>query len=232
MSAARRLVRAWELIREAGVELFQPGASVAVARVPGWSALGLSSDAATPAVSVTEVLRALDLLNGRIREGAHSVAVVATMPRGVTREIATTRDAVIALVQSSTSEVLVLGFALTDRALREAMIVAGKRGVQFTIVGERSRDDLLEFARAWPAILKPAAFLQLVEPQAGVSALMHAKVVVADRRRMLVGSANFTSGGLNSNLELGVLIEGPAAESVCRLVALLTERHWFEPLTL
>ncbi len=44
---------------------------------------------------------------------------------------------------------------------------------------------------------------------------MHAKCLVVDRLQMLVGSANFTQGGLDGNLELGLLVRNqPLASAV------------------
>jgi len=40
-------------------------------------------------------------------------------------------------------------------------------------------------------------------------ASLHAKLLVVDARRALVGSANLTRRALTANLEAGVLIEGP-----------------------
>jgi phosphatidylserine/phosphatidylglycerophosphate/cardiolipin synthase-like enzyme len=42
---------------------------------------------------------------------------------------------------------------------------------------------------------------------------MHAKVAVADRRVLLVSSANLTVSGIDENIEAGVLVRGesPAA---------------------
>ena len=37
---------------------------------------------------------------------------------------------------------------------------------------------------------------------------MHAKVIVADRNKMVIGSANLSKGGLKNHYEMGVLIEG------------------------
>jgi phosphatidylserine/phosphatidylglycerophosphate/cardiolipin synthase-like enzyme len=37
---------------------------------------------------------------------------------------------------------------------------------------------------------------------------MHAKVVVADRRALLVSSANITESGVAKNLEAGLLVRG------------------------
>lgn len=43
---------------------------------------------------------------------------------------------------------------------------------------------------------------------------MHAKVVVADRWRALVGSSNLSRRGLHFNHELAVLLQGPAAVTI------------------
>jgi cardiolipin synthase len=37
---------------------------------------------------------------------------------------------------------------------------------------------------------------------------MHAKVIVVDREKMVIGSANLSKGGLKNHYEMGVLIEG------------------------
>ncbi|MEM3186503.1 MAG: phospholipase D-like domain-containing protein [Conexivisphaerales archaeon] len=43
---------------------------------------------------------------------------------------------------------------------------------------------------------------------------LHAKIIVSDRTKALVGSANFSWGGMYSNYEIGLLIEGQVA---CKL---------------
>jgi phosphatidylserine/phosphatidylglycerophosphate/cardiolipin synthase-like enzyme len=173
----------------------------------------------------------MELLSRDESRGTHAVKLVATAPIS-TPELATTRDTVLDLVATAQRDLLVLGFGLTDDGLYEALVGAAGRGVAIMIVGERSRDDLLAFARRWPATVPTALFLQMVEPPAGESSIMHAKVVVADQLRVLIGSANFTSGGMNNNFELGLRVDGPVATSIVRLVSSLLERHWLEPLQL
>ena len=41
--------------------------------------------------------------------------------------------------------------------------------------------------------------------------ILHAKVVVADRDKAVIGSANFSWGGLSANYEIGVLVRGKDA---------------------
>lgn len=42
-------------------------------------------------------------------------------------------------------------------------------------------------------------------------AKMHAKIAVADRRLLLVSSANLTQSGVNRNIEAGLLVRGGTA---------------------
>lgn len=46
----------------------------------------------------------------------------------------------------------------------------------------------------------------------------HAKAVVIDRKRALIGSANFTWGGMAINHEIGVLLKGKYAWDIASLI--------------
>ena len=56
--------------------------------------------------------------------------------------------------------------------------------------------------------------------------LLHAKVVVADRRVGVVSSANLTHYGLKSHLELGVSIRGPDAQTLAQLLNTLISSNY------
>ena len=47
---------------------------------------------------------------------------------------------------------------------------------------------------------------------------MHAKVIVVDREKMVIGSANLSKGGLKNHYEMGVLIEGEEAGMVAKII--------------
>lgn len=55
---------------------------------------------------------------------------------------------------------------------------------------------------------------------------MHGKVIVADRARVLIGSANFSVGGLAGNIKLGVRLEGAVAQEIHRTIEQLREEGW------
>ncbi len=50
---------------------------------------------------------------------------------------------------------------------------------------------------------------------------IHAKAVVIDRRKAVIGSMNFTWGGMVGNHEIGVLIEGPEVEDLAYALDML-----------
>ncbi len=54
---------------------------------------------------------------------------------------------------------------------------------------------------------------------------LHAKIVVADRRTAIVGSANLTAHGLLLAHELALLVEGPAAEEIAGRLDVLARSH-------
>jgi phosphatidylserine/phosphatidylglycerophosphate/cardiolipin synthase-like enzyme len=59
---------------------------------------------------------------------------------------------------------------------------------------------------------------------------LHAKIVVADRRRALIGSANLTAHGLLLGHELAVCIDGPAAEEIAARIDMLGRSSLVRPL--
>lgn len=67
------------------------------------------------------------------------------------------------------------------------------------------------FKRQWPFEgPKPDIFYDPRTLQKKIYASMHAKVVVVDEQRVLIGSANFTQRGQQRNIEAGVLLHDAA----------------------
>jgi cardiolipin synthase len=46
---------------------------------------------------------------------------------------------------------------------------------------------------------------------------LHAKIIVSDRKKALVGSSNLTWGGMFGNCEIGLLVDGAAAWKLAEL---------------
>jgi cardiolipin synthase len=80
------------------------------------------------------------------------------------------------------------------------------------------RQRLQHLAGQFPAILTIHDF-------AGGSGRshLHAKALVVDRRKAVIGSANLTFHGMMTAHELAVVIEGPAAEAIAGRIDLLLQ---------
>lgn len=131
------------------------------------------------------------------------------------------------LIGQARREILLVTYAANnDLSIEQALAAAAERGVEITILAERHEDNpgyngpglpfpgLHAFRLRWPASKRPAA-----------GAALHAKILVIDDRAALVGSANFTSRAMDSNLECGILIRGgPQPHAIREHIAELRAR--------
>jgi phosphatidylserine/phosphatidylglycerophosphate/cardiolipin synthase-like enzyme len=95
----------------------------------------------------------------------------------------------------------------TEGGLIEHVRHAASRGVYIRLVGDRKEalSFFSDLARGWD-LVTPLPELWIGTEAEGWDWLMHCKVVMADNRDILIGSANFTRRGLETNAELGIRI--------------------------
>jgi phosphatidylserine/phosphatidylglycerophosphate/cardiolipin synthase-like enzyme len=91
---------------------------------------------------------------------------------------------------------------------------------------------VIDLVRSWPTAAAPLLALQDTIPDREEHRRMHGKVIVSDRTQALVGSANFSVGGLRGNIELGVRVEGLIAQELCGTVEQLRDEGWLCPVKL
>ena len=213
----RALVEAWRACRAAGVDVLTPGASGHLQDV-----LGLST--AADVTATLAAVRALEVVE-RERVVVSTATFVGTRPKPKPHE-GGTRGALRALIASAERELLVVGFSMTDAEVERLVHERSKRAVRVTLVGDRTQEGVVEWVKRWPSVIPRPIALIGVEPDVGEPYFVHGKAVVADRTRALIGSANFTGGGLQSNVELGVLVEGRAATEVVEFIERLALDRW------
>lgn len=160
------------------------------------------------------------LLGGAVAGAAHSadqarreeaIETVVSGPRSSSLHPRSTEQVLLELIAEAQSEVLLITYALQGYDdLRKAIGRAIERGVAVTVLAEDA-DDAPQFAgdpaRAlfglavrrlrWPRSVRPAR-----------GAAMHAKVVVIDRRTILITSANLTQRASADNMEIGLVLRG------------------------
>jgi phosphatidylserine/phosphatidylglycerophosphate/cardiolipin synthase-like enzyme len=130
-----------------------------------------------------------------------------------------TDQALLQLIESARSELLIVSFAVYSIPdIRAALVRASKRGVQLTIIiespkesdGKIAYDGLIALGKAvarrahifrWPLEKRKTL------PD-GKHGALHVKCAIADGHVLLVSSANLTEYALTLNMEMGLLVTG------------------------
>jgi phosphatidylserine/phosphatidylglycerophosphate/cardiolipin synthase-like enzyme len=127
-----------------------------------------------------------------------------------------TAQVLVQLVENANSELLLMTYSAKPyEPLRAVLASAVKRGVSVAVVVETLQGAGSAISGDEPAAAFQGLNVQLWHWPAGkrteLKAKMHAKIAVADRRWLLVSSANLTQSGVGKNIEAGLLIRGGTA---------------------
>lgn len=183
----------------------QPGSHSAVT--------GLSSAwTATPGLTGAGIALALRVgLRARQTSEAHRSRPVWTGP-GATGEQHLTAAVLHELVVAATERVVIVSYAaFTLASLAKDLESAVRRGCTVDVVFENKTDSSGEYQGQGTPFANVEGINRWRWPadHRGTGAALHAKVLVVDGERALVGSANLTHRALTANLEAGVLVADP-----------------------
>jgi cardiolipin synthase A/B len=121
------------------------------------------------------------------------------------------QPALLALINSATSSLLVENEEMADKPVTGALASAARRGVHVVIV----MTDQTDWHSAFATLVAAHAVVRVYASDA--SLYIHAKVVIADagtaHQRAFVGSENFSNASLNKNRELGIETTDPGVVS-------------------
>lgn len=225
----RALTAAWKLLKSRGVDVFKPGVAASLPALPEWPALGLPMDGLErePSITLLDALRAVELSHRQEAAGNRSVVeLVATLP-DPDRNVLATRDVVQTMLEGARTSILVAGYEFSEPSIRRLLMRRGIDQIAVTVVGDRQRGSARELLKDWPPHARPLRALENIEAATTWQAsLQHAKVIVVDGETALIGSANFTVGGLRNNIELGVRLTGPLAIQIEHLISRLGRNGW------
>ncbi len=168
--------------------------------------------------SVALALRSATRMDSHHR-ARHHVELVWTGPVPPGTSFRRSDQVLLEMVREARQRITIVSFA-TYRVptVHVELLAAAKRGVDVLFIVESGREsdgrvnidplhalgpDLGPASRVyvWPREKRPT-------DENGNFGLLHAKCAIADGKRLLVSSANFTAAALEKNMELGVLIEG------------------------
>ena len=117
------------------------------------------------------------------------------------------------LLAGARERILLVSYAThTLSRLADDLAAAVERGCEVDAVFETEEDSAGAYsgpATPYAAVAGVRRWRWPLAERPGSGASLHAKLLVVDRRRALVGSANLTDRALHANLEAGVLIRDP-----------------------
>jgi phosphatidylserine/phosphatidylglycerophosphate/cardiolipin synthase-like enzyme len=164
------------------------------------------------------LLRSLAAHASSLQPRLLNAELVVTFPGSDAITARQTLHVVRQMIAGATTEILVAGYAITDAGgVLSQIVKAATRGVRIVLVcsdwKDRSGQTAAMLCSAqWPSG-SPRPTIYEYKNDAPDSAGMHIKCLLVDGSDLLVGSANFTYPGLNTNFEMGVRVNGSVARA-------------------
>lgn len=149
-------------------------------------------------------------------EAAARVESVWSGPTSHAVPVRSTAQVLAQLVARARYELLLMTYSAKPyQPLREALAAAIARKVVVRVVVETLQGAGSAISGEEPAAAFHGLGVELwhwpVTRRPDDRGLMHAKIAVADRRELLVSSANLTQSGVRNNIEAGLLVHGGTA---------------------
>jgi len=148
------------------------------------------------------------------------VEVLGTGPEILSRGIRAIGPVTEEMIRDAKTEVQMLVYVLTSQAFHILDLVseAAERGVRVTIVVNARVRENVAVRNRLRSLCESNRQVRILNFRGREGSQLHAKIIVVDRKRALVGSANLSWGGIYGNYEIALLVEGEAAWSLAQVV--------------
>jgi len=137
------------------------------------------------------------------------------------------------LLEEAKDEVQVAAYMITESANKFIELISNClcRGIKVTLILNRFESQPKKIQKEISKLLSDFVHFKVFNfnPKNKLEDL-HAKLIVIDRQKALVGSSNITWKGLILNHELAILLKGPTAKNVGSLIDILTQDSRTEPV--
>lgn len=141
------------------------------------------------------------------------------------KNIRSTPSAIKEIIRSANKDLVLTVFSLTDDEIVDAIIETLDRGVCTTIYIscgelEKKSDEFTAVNR----LIKQKEEYDYLNIIPVDDAVLHAKIVIADRELLYCGSANLSYNGMMNNYELGLMVKSYETADKFRDLLLLLEK--------
>jgi len=153
------------------------------------------------------------------------IEILATGPELLKKGIRGIEPVMEELIADAVSEVQILVYVFTPQAIHVLNLIrkAAERGVRVTMVVNSLESQHEEIRRELGLLASRYPHMKIISFMGSGNRQLHAKIIVADRKKAVVGSANFSWGGMYANYEVGLLVEGEIAWKLADIVDSLSQ---------
>jgi cardiolipin synthase len=163
----------------------------------------------------------------------NKVTIVVTGLAWMGRGIRSIDSTIEEMLTSASDEIQVAAYMITTGAGEFFQLITDRlsRGVRVTLILNRFRNQPMEIQTITAQLVRRFPHFNLLEfhPK-DENEDLHAKLLVIDRSKALVGSPNLSWKGLVLNHELAVIVAGPAAARIGSLIDTLAEDPRTRPI--
>lgn len=156
---------------------------------------------------------------------ADKVTIVVTGLAWMGRGIRSIDSTIEEMLSNATDEIQIAAYVVTSGAEDFVRLLSKclTRGVRVTLVVNRFGQQPKKMQNMIMDLLHQFPHISLFEfsPNA-TNEDLHAKIIVVDRTKALIGSSNLSWRGLILNHEIAVMVDGPSAARIGSLVDLLS----------
>jgi cardiolipin synthase len=148
------------------------------------------------------------------------VEILATGQELISRGVRGFEPAMEEAVKGAEREIQVVAYLITRQAMKlvDLLESAAERGIRVTVIVNRLDSQDRPVVARLKAISLRYGHFRILNFTDRKGRQLHAKIVIVDRRMALVGSANFSWGGMFSNYEIGLCIRGRPAWKLATVV--------------
>jgi len=171
------------------------------------------------------------LSKSKSMEKENEIEIVWTGPSLHTEmDVRNTKPVIEELLKSAERKVTIVDYMITSKAksIVDELNKCLKEGVKVDLIIDKNDDNDREIWKCFSSIglTQPRIFKHYAKESKYYK--VHAKVLIIDDVKMLIGSANLTELGTEVNFELGVLVTGPLVKTMLKLLNEMVEDKYFE----
>lgn len=156
----------------------------------------------------------------------NKIQILATGPEFLKEGIRGTAPVIEEMIKNSEKEIQIMAYVISLHASKflDLLDDALKREVKITIILNKIGEQDEKIKTKIKKMKKQYKKLNVVDFTDSEGGDLHAKVIVVDRKKAVIGSANFSWHGMSHNYEIGVHLEGNSAWKLGKIIDEMEEK--------